>query len=76
MPTVRISCYICAIALQLQAMVHISVAENQQKQQIAIYRRAEHEIVPQEIDENTRLCLNCNQCIDTEMNVYHLILIV
>ena len=49
-------------------MEHIFDGENEQKQQTTIYRRAEHEIAPQEIDENTRICLNCDRRINTEVN--------
>lgn len=63
----RINCYVCNIALIPRAMVRIAGDINEQKQQIAIHRRDNLNLPALEIQENTRLCFNCNRLINYEI---------
>ncbi|EZA55665.1 hypothetical protein X777_04307 [Ooceraea biroi] len=64
----RIHCYICDIKLQSRVMTNISGDENEQKRQIAIRRRSDLNHPPQQIQDNSCICLNCNRSINTEID--------
>jgi len=49
-------------------MTNISGDENEQKRQIAIRRRSDFDHPPQEVQNNSRICLNCNRSINTEID--------
>lgn len=49
-------------------MTNISENKNEQKYQIAIRRRSDLNHLPQELQDHSRICLNCNRSINTEIN--------
>lgn len=63
----RIRCYVCDNAFQIQQMARINGDDNETKRQIAISRRDGLGKVYRYIDNESRLCFNCNQFIVNEI---------
>lgn len=64
---IRVHCYVCNTALVFRNMTRISGDENAGKQEIAISRRLNANREPLAIDEETRICNNCNISIVREI---------
>ncbi|KAL1501391.1 hypothetical protein ABEB36_006717 [Hypothenemus hampei] len=63
----RIICYVCGASSSPRAMVRLFVLANEQKQEIAVRRRANLNRPPQIISDIDRICFNCNKSINSEI---------
>ena len=64
---IRPYCYTCNNQFHVQQLAFINGAENDIKRQIAITRREELGHPPLHVNDNSRLCLNCNRLIMDEI---------
>lgn len=64
---VRQLCYCCNRAFGIQQLSLMNGDENMTKREMAIERRIEHGIPALLLNENSRLCLNCNRLILIDM---------
>jgi hypothetical protein len=62
-------CYVCETRHRVQVCPKLSGPENALKREIATRHREEMGKAPREIQENTRVCHNCNKKIVSEINV-------
>lgn len=60
-------CYVCNAQFNLRQLAFMRGDENINKRQIAITRRDENGHPPLVLDENSRLCINCNRLIIDEI---------
>lgn len=63
----RIRCYICVRPYNAQQLRRIDGPENLIRRQIAVTRRNEQDHPPLQLDEQSRLCHNCNMSITNEI---------
>ena len=64
---VRPLCYTCNKPFNVRQLAHMDGDENVIKRQIAITRRDEFGHPPLHLDDNSRLCINCNLSIIDEL---------
>lgn len=64
---VRPRCYVCNRQFNICYLARMNGDENINKRQIAITRRDELGYPPLHLDDNSRLCINCNRSIVDEM---------
>lgn len=62
-------CYVCNRQFNVPQLALMNGAENMNKRQVAISRRDELNHPPLALDENSRLCINCNRSIINEINL-------
>ena len=63
----RIHFYVCDLRLEPRVMVLISEELDAQKYLIAVLCRGNINNPPQEIQDNTRICVSCNRSINAEI---------
>lgn len=64
---VRPLCYTCNRPFNVRQLARMDGDENVNKRQIAITRRDEFDHPPLHLDNNSRLCMNCNRSIIDKM---------
>ena len=63
----RIECYICEVPYEPRSTSRIYGDENINKREVAIYFRSNLNFPPIEFNENSRVCFNCVNMINTEV---------
>lgn len=62
-------CYVCNKNFNAPQLAFMNGDENENKRQLAISRRNEMNHPPLALQDNSRLCVNCNRSIITEINL-------